>query len=152
MTETAETAIGEKYLIFAVFDRQYAFPAQVVGEVANCDPFFHLPLLPSYVLGVIDRYTVPYALFDISLLLANKPGPRKEALVINKDIDQVAFSIENVSGIADITPDKLMKIESGTGPFELHSAVYASFKWNGEDVYILNIRQLLARIMNEAAQ
>ena len=152
MTETAETAIGEKYLIFAVFDRQYAFPAQVVGEVANCDPFFHLPLLPSYVLGVIDRYTVPYALFDISLLLANKPGPRKEALVINKDIDQVAFSIENVSGIADITPDKLMKIESGTGPFELHSAVYASFKWNGEDVYILNIRQLLARIMNEADQ
>jgi len=152
MTETAETAIGEKYLIFAVSDRQYAFPAQVVGEVANCDPFFHLPLLPSYVLGVIDRYTVPYVLFDISLLLANTPGPRKEALVVNKEIDQVAFSIENVSGIADITPDKLMKIESGTGPFELHSAVYASFKWHGEDVYILNIRQLLARIMNEAAQ
>jgi chemotaxis signal transduction protein len=152
MTETAETAIGEKYLIFAVSDRLYAFPAQVVGEVANCDPFFHLPLLPAYVLGVIDRYSVPYALFDISLLLANTPGPHKEALVVNKEIDQVAFSIENVSGIADITPDKLMKIESGTGPFELHSAVYASFKWNGEDVYILNIRQLLARIMNEAAQ
>jgi purine-binding chemotaxis protein CheW len=152
MAEMSETAIGEKYLIFSVSNRLYSFPAQVIGEVANCDPFFHLPLLPSYVIGVIDRYSVPYALFDISLLLTNTPGPRKEALVINKDIDQIAFSIENVAGIANITPDKLNKIETGTGPFELHNAVYASFKWNGEDVYILNIRQLLARIMNEAAQ
>jgi chemotaxis signal transduction protein len=150
--EMSDSAISEKYLIFCVSDRQYAFPAQVIGEVANCDPFFPLPLLPPYVLGVIDRYSVPYALFDISLLLTNIPGPRKEALVINKDIDQVAFSIENVSGIADITPDKLIKIGTRSGPIELNSAVYASFKWNGEDVYILNIRQLLARVAQEAGK
>ena len=148
----SDNLISEKYLIFSVYDRQYAFPAKVVGEVASCEPLHHLPLLPSYVLGVIDRYSIPYALFDIGFLLTNAPGPHNEALVINKEIDQVAFSIENVSGIADITPDKLIKIETGSGPFELHSAVYASFKWNGEDVYILNIRQLLARIAQEAAQ
>ena len=151
MSETAENAISEKYLIFAVSDRQYAFPAQVIGEVANCEPFFPLPLLPSYALGVIDRYSVPYALFDIGLLLTNTPGSRNEALVINKEIDQVAFSIENVSGIADITPDKLIKIET-SGPIELNSAVYASFKWNGIDVYVLNIRQLLTRVAQEAGK
>jgi len=151
MSETAENAISEKYLIFSVSDRQYAFPAQVIGEVANCEPFFPLPLLPSYALGVINRYSVPYALFDIGLLLTNTPGSRNEALVINKEIDQVAFSIENVSGIADITPDKLIKIET-SGPIELNSAVYASFKWNGIDVYVLNIRQLLTRVAQEAGK
>jgi len=64
MPETADNANGETYLIFSIFDRQYAFPAQVIGEVANCDSVYPLPLLPSYVLGVINRYSIPYALFD----------------------------------------------------------------------------------------
>jgi purine-binding chemotaxis protein CheW len=143
-------AISEKYLIFSIFNRQYAFPAQDIGEVAKCEPLYPLPLLPSYVLGVIDRYSIPYALFDIGFLLTNVPGPRDEALVIKGDIDRVAFSIENVSGIADITPDKLIKI--GSESVQLSSAVHASFNWNGADVYVLDIRRLLARVAQEAGQ
>ncbi len=102
------------------------------------------------MLGVIDRYSIPYALFDIGFLLTNVPGPRDEALVIKGDIDRVAFSIENVSGIADITPDKLIKI--GSESVQLSSAVRASFNWNGADVYVLDIRRLLARVAQEAGQ
>ena len=147
-----DNAQSDKYLIFSVFDRQYAFPAQVIGEVADCNPLYQLPLLPSYVLGVINRYSIPYALFDIGFLLTNAPGPCNEALVIKNDIDQVAFSIEKVTGIADITPDKLIKIETGSRLIELNSAVYASFNWKGEDVYVINIRHLLARVAQEAGK
>jgi purine-binding chemotaxis protein CheW len=143
-------AISEKYLIFSIFSRQYAFPAQDIGEVAKCEPLYPLPLLPSYVLGVINRYSIPYALFDIGFLLTNVPGPRNEALVIKSDIDHVAFSIENVSGIADITPDKLIKIGTGSKSVEINSSVCASFDWNGADVYVLDIRRLLARVAQEA--
>jgi len=150
MPETADNANSETYLIFSIFDRQYAFPAQVIGEVANCDPLYPLPLLPSYVLGVINRYSIPYALFDTGFLLSNVPGPRKEALVIKSDIDQVAFSIDNVSGIASIASDKLIKIETESGPVELSSAVCASFNWKDTDVFVLDIRRILARIAQEA--
>lgn len=150
MSETADSANSEKYLVFSVFDRQYAFPAQVIGEVANCAPLYPLPLLPSYVLGVINRYSVPYALFDTGFLLSNVPGPHKEALVIKSDIDHVAFSIDNVSGIADITSDKLINIEIESGPMELNSAACASFNWKGTDVFVLDIRRILARIAQEA--
>jgi len=155
MPETAkkpDSANDEKYLIFSIFDRQYAFPAQVIGEVANCEPLYPLPLLPSYVLGFIDRYSIPYVLFDIGFLLSNVPGPRNEALVIKSDIDRVAFSIDNVSGIADIASDKLINIETGSGPIELSSAVYASFNWKGTDVFVLDIRRILARVAQEAVQ
>jgi purine-binding chemotaxis protein CheW len=147
-----DDANGEKYLIFSIFNRQYAFPAEVIGEVAKCEPIYQLPLLPSYVLGVIDRYSIPYALFDIGFLLSNVPGPCKEALVIKSDIDRVAFSIDSIAGIADITEDKLLNIETGSGPLELNSAVRASFNWNGTDVFLLDIRRLLARVTEEAAQ
>ena len=155
MPETAkkpDSANDEKYLIFSIFDRQYAFPAQVIGEVANCDPLYPLPLLPSYVLGFIDRYSIPYALFDIGFLLSSVPGPRNEALVIKSDIDRIAFSIDSISGIADITEDALLKIEIGSGPPELNSAVRASFNWNGTDVYLLDIQRLLSRVTEKAAQ
>jgi len=145
-----DNAGGEKYLIFSILNRQYAFPAQDIGEVAKCEPLYPLPLLPSYVLGVINRYSIPYALFDIGFLLSNVPGPRSEALVIKNDIDRVAFSIENVSGIADVTPDKLIKI--GSGSVELNSAVRASFNWNGAEVFVLDIRRLLAHATQEAVQ
>ena len=147
-----DNADSEKYLIFSIFNRQYAFPAQDIGEVANCELLYPLPLLPSYVLGVINRYSIPYALFDIGFLLANVPGPRDEALIIKNDIDRVAFSIENVSGIADITPDKLFKIGTGSESVELNNAVCASFNWNGTDVYVLDIQRLLALVAQEAVQ
>jgi len=148
--EISDKANGEKYLIFSIFERQYAFPAHVIGEVANCEPLYPLPLLPSYVLGVIDRYSIPYALFDTGFLLSNMPGPRNEALVIKSDIDCVAFSIDNVSGIANITPDKLINIETGSKHIELNSAACASFSWNGADVFVLDISRILARIAQEA--
>ena len=148
--EISDKANGEKYLIFSIFERQYAFPAHVIGEVANCEPLYPLPLLPSYVLGVIDRYSIPYALFDTGFLLSNMPGPRNEALVIKSDIDCVAFSIDTVSGFASIGPGKLNSLETGSGPHELTSEVYASFNWNGGDVFVLDVRRLLARITDEA--
>jgi len=155
MPETAgilNNAKEEKYLIFSIFGRQYAFPAQIIGEVANCAPVYPLPLLPSYVLGVINRYSIPHALFDTGFLLSQMPGPRNEALIIMGDIDRVAFAIDKVTGIAGIGPDKLRDVRTGSGADKLTSAVYTSFKWNDDDVYVLDVRRLLARIADEAAR
>ena len=151
-TEMLNSANEEKYLIFSIFGREYAFPSEIIGEVANCNPLYSLPLLPSYVLGFINRYSIPHALLDTGFLLAEKPGPRNEALVIKGDIDRVAFSIDTVSGIASIGPDKLISLGTGSEPHELTGAVYASFQWNGRDVSVLDVRRVLARIAEEAVE
>jgi purine-binding chemotaxis protein CheW len=150
--ETLENANDEKYLIFSIFDRQYAFPARIIGEVALCDAIYPLPLLPSYVLGVINRYSVPYALFDIGFLLFKTPGPRKKVLVVKSEIDRVAFLIDDVSGIVDIAEDQLLGMEKGTEPDESTDAVCASFNWNGDNVFVLDIERILARVTREAVQ
>jgi purine-binding chemotaxis protein CheW len=153
MPETAETTENpsdEKYLIFSILDRQYAFPARIIGEVALCDAIYPLPLLPSYVLGVINRYSVPYALFDTGFLLFKTPGPRKKVLVIKNDIDRVAFLIDDISGIADVASGNLLNIEKGGTEDESTSAVCSSFNWNGGDVFVLDIHTILARVSDEA--
>jgi purine-binding chemotaxis protein CheW len=147
--EMTESTNDEKYLIFSIVDRLYAFPAQIIGEVAKCDAIYPLPLLPPYVLGVINRYSIPYALFDIGSLLFQTSGSRKEALVIKGEIDRVAFLIDSVTGIANIAPGKLIDMETGTEPNELTSAVCASFNWNGSNVFLLDIQRILTRVSQE---
>lgn len=150
MSETADTTIDapiEKFLIFSVHDRLYSFPSRIISEVALFDTVYPLPLVPAYVLGVINRYSVPYALFDIGLLLFSLPGSRKKVLVLKDDIDRIAFLIDDVTGIVDMPQEDLLGIERGTET----EAISASFNWNGENVFVLDIQRILARVSGEVA-
>jgi purine-binding chemotaxis protein CheW len=146
-----QTDNDEKYLIFSIFDRQYAFPSRFIGEIALFDTVYPLPLMPGYVLGVINRYSVPYALFDIGLLLFRAPSPRKKVLVIKDNIDRIAFLIDDVSGISDVPQEKLFSVEQSNESGDLAEAISSSFNWNGNDVFVLDIRRILARVSDEAA-
>jgi len=149
--ETLESANDEKYLIFSILDRQYTFPSRLIGEIALFDTVYPLPLLPAYVLGIINRYSVPYALFDIGLLLFNTPSRSNKVLVLKDSIDRIAFLIDDVSDIADIPQGKLIKAERSAESGDLTDAVSASFNWNGGDVFVLDIHRILARVSGEVA-
>jgi purine-binding chemotaxis protein CheW len=149
--QETENNAEEKYLVFSMMDRKYAFPSRLVGEIALFDTVYPLPLLPAYVLGVINRYSVPYALFDIGLLLFRTPGPRNKVLVLKDDVDRVAFLIDDVYGIADVPQDNLFDIERDAGQEDSTDAVSASFNWNSDDVFVLDIQRVLARVSAETS-
>ena len=146
-----KNADEEKYLIFTILGRQYTFPSRLIGEIALFEAVYPLPLMPPYVLGVINRYSVPYALFDIGLLLFKSPSPRGKVLVLKENIDRVAFLIDDVSGIADVPQEKLINVDRGIESNDTAEAVSASFNWNGSDVFVLDVQRILARITSEAS-
>lgn len=148
--QETESANYEKYLIFSILDKQYSFPSRQIGEIALFDAVYPLPLMPPYVLGVINRYSVPYALFDIGLLLFKTPGKRKKVLVLKDEIDRVAFLIDDVTGIADVPEGTLLDIERNAGSGDTTEAVSASFNWNGSDVFVLDVKKILAFVSQEA--
>jgi len=141
----------EKFLIFSILDKFYSFPSRLIGEIALYDTVYPLPLLPSYVLGVINRYSVPYALFDISLLFYKTPGARKKVLIFKDEIDKIACLIDDVSGIADIPRENLFSIERSIDSNDITDAVSSSFNWNGHDVFVLDVNRILARVSGETA-
>ena len=149
--EEQKSANDEKYLIFSILGRLYTFPSRIIGEIALFETVYPLPLVPSYVLGVINRYSVPYALFDIGLLLFKTPSPRGKVLVLKDEIDRLAFLIDDVSGITDVSQEKLVIIERGTDSDDVAEAVSATFNWKGSDVLVLDVQRILARISAEVA-
>ena len=147
--QTPKSVNDEKYLIFTVSGQYYSFPARFIGEIALFDAVYPLPLMPLYVLGVINRYSIPYALFDIGLLLSNTPSLRSKVLVIKDNIDRIAFLIDDVISIDDVPQEKLLGIERGVESYDATEVVSASFNHNGSDVLVLDIQRILARVSAE---
>jgi purine-binding chemotaxis protein CheW len=113
------------------------------------DAVYPLPLVPDYMLGIINRYSVPYALLDIGLLLYKTPSPRNKILVLKDNIDRIAFLIDDIIDIPDIPQEQLFGIERKTDSDDISETISASFKWNGYDVFVLDIQRILIRISSE---
>jgi purine-binding chemotaxis protein CheW len=158
MSETAEVysnlqkdqeANTEKYLIFSILGKLYSFPSRIIGEIVLFDAVYPLPLMPSFILGIVNRYSIPYALFDIGLLFFNTPSPRKKVLVVKDSIDRVSFLIDDVNGIAEVQHCDLFNLERGSDSTDLTDMVCASFNWNNNDVLVLDMQKILGRITEE---
>ena len=148
--EVLESVDSEKYLIFSILGRLYSFPSRIISEIAIFDKVYPLPLLPEYVPGIINRYSVPHALFDIGLLLFNSPSPRNKVLVLKEEIDRIALLIDDVSGITDVSPDMLLNIDKTEKSGDLAEAISATFNWNDANVFVLDIENILGRATDEA--
>ena len=143
--ENIENAVPiEKYLVFTIREKLYALPSRIINEVAALEKVFPLPLVPDYVRGIINRYSVPYALVDISFLFFKDSSAARKVIVLKQEIDKLAFLIDDVTDIADITSDKLLKIDQ-----EEISAISAFFEWKGTQVFCLEIEELIKTIKGD---
>jgi len=149
--ESAETVNSEKFLIFYILGKLYSFPSRLIGEIALFDKVFPLPLMPSYVLGVVNRYSAPYALFDIGLLFQKTASPRNKIIILKEEIDRIAFLIDDVAGIADIQNDDLLVVERNSDSADLTEIICASFKWENNDVFVLDANRIMSRVSKEIA-
>jgi purine-binding chemotaxis protein CheW len=149
-TSGAETPAGEKYLIFTILGRYYALPSKLIGEIALFDAVYPLPLLPEYVPGIINRYSTPYALIDIGLFLQKTATPGTKILTLKEQVDKAAILIDDVADIVDIPFADLLRIEQETDINDIVSVIIYSFLWNDVTVFVLDIRKILNRIVNDA--
>ena len=149
LEEVPDGQASEKFLVFSILGRLYSFPSRLISEIALFDTVYPLPMMPSFVIGVVNRYSVPYALFDIGILFHKSPCKRNKVLILKDEIDRIAFLIDDVSGIADIHPESLFITERGVETGELTDAVGATFNWNETDVFVLDVNRILSRVSEE---
>ncbi|MCL2478897.1 MAG: chemotaxis protein CheW [Treponema sp.] len=139
--------MDEKYLIFTIRDKQYALPSKIISEVAALDRIFPLPLLPDYVRGLINRYSIPYALIDICCLFFKEASGAGKLIVLKEEVDNIAFLIDDVTDIADLPPDKLMNIEQKES--SLDGLINAFFEWKGNQVFCLDTAEIIGRVKQD---
>jgi purine-binding chemotaxis protein CheW len=149
MPETYSVAAAvntEKYLIFTILGKYYTFPSRFISEVTAFDKFYPLPLLPGYVKGIINRYSAPFALIDIGLLVRETPTPESKVVVLKETVDKLAFLIDDVVDIIDIPVSNLLKVEQGSEGDDVTDIIESSFEWHDTHVFVLGIRQIINRV------
>jgi len=137
----------QKFLIFTIGDERYALPSGIIGEVAVLEKAFPLPLVPDYVRGIINRYSIPYALVDISLFLKKDVSNAAKVIVLKEEVEKIAFLIDDVVDIADLQPSMLIKIEKEADDFD--SSINACFEWKKNNVLCLDTEELIGRIKKD---
>jgi len=144
LEKTEKNVVLEKYLIFTIKEKRYALPSKLISEVAVLEKVFPLPLVPDYVCGIINRYSVPYALIDVSFLLFKDSSTARKVIVLKEEVDKLAFLIDDVTDIADLPQNKLFKIEE-----EEVNAINAFFEWKDSQVFCLEIEELIKTIKGD---
>jgi purine-binding chemotaxis protein CheW len=147
--EESEVFNGEKYLIFTILGKFYTFPSRIISEVTAFDMVYPLPLVPEYMLGIINRYSAPYALVDIGLLIQKTPTPQSKVVVLKETVEKIAFLIDDVVDIVDVAHADLLKIEQAVDVSDATDILEASFGWRDTNVFVLNIRQIISRVVSE---
>ncbi|MCL2765735.1 MAG: chemotaxis protein CheW [Treponema sp.] len=146
----AEGPSEDKHLIFSIRDKYYALPFKVVSEVASLEKISPMPLTPNYVRGIVNRYSIPYALIDIGFILHNEVSNIEKAIVLKEEIDKLVFLIDDVTDIADILPENIHKIEHEENT--IATSVNAFFNWNGNHVFCIDTEELIHKIKQDFDQ
>jgi purine-binding chemotaxis protein CheW len=139
----------EKYLIFTILGTYYTFPSRFISEVSAFEKVYPLPLLPAYVKGIINRYSVPYALLDIGLLIRETPTPESKVVVLKETVDKLAILIDDVADIIDIPVSALLKVEQDADRDVVTDIIESSFEWHDTHVFVLGIRQIINRVKTD---
>ncbi|MDR3161705.1 MAG: chemotaxis protein CheW [Spirochaetaceae bacterium] len=139
----------EKYLIFTILGKHYTFPSRFISEVTAFEKVYPLPLLPPYIRGIINRYSVPYALIDLGLLIRETATPEAKVVVLKEAVEKLAFLIDDVVDIIDIPVSDILKFEQGAEWDDSTDIIESSFEWHDTDVFVLGIRQILNRITTD---
>ncbi|MDR2363687.1 MAG: chemotaxis protein CheW [Spirochaetaceae bacterium] len=142
----AAAANREKYLIFTILGKFYTFPSRFISEVTAFSHVYPLPLMPDYVRGIINRYSVPFALIDIGLLTRETPTPEVKVVVLKESVDKLAFLIDDVVDIIDIPVSDILKLEQGAERDDAIDIIESSFEWHDTHVFVLDIRRIINRL------
>jgi purine-binding chemotaxis protein CheW len=121
----------------------------MINEVAVYDKAYPLPLLPDYVKGIINRYSVPYALIDLGLFMIKTASTLSKVMVLKESVDKVAFMIDDVVDIVDVPVEQILKVEQGIENQDATMVIEASFEWHETDVFILSICEIISRIKKD---
>lgn len=133
----------QRYLIFSLEGKKYALQAEYAREILINTEIYFLPFVPAYISGLINRHGDPYTVIDLKVLLESTPQKSTRFLVLNVENDQIALLIEDIIDISEIDEKELFKLSSDDREGDFFKG---SFNFKGDEVLILNIRNILEKL------
>ena len=101
-------AESQKYLLFLSGGLLFGAGAEYVVEIITNHPITSLPLVPSYVRGIINLRGQIIPIVDIRLLLGQAPSGQDCIIILNISDTLVGVLVDTVQRMLDVASDSLL--------------------------------------------
>jgi chemotaxis signal transduction protein len=133
-----------KFIVFNIGESIYAIEANAIREIVLDISIFHVPFVPTYVRGFINRHGEPYTVIDLMILFEQRKLDSSTFLVLSDDDNPAAFLISEVVEIMKIPEDHVHYITSETFQQEfITGSVSAQEK---KEILILDYKEIFKRL------
>ncbi len=173
--EQAESVVEETimWLVFAIGNERFAIPSSEVGEIIRDVAVYHLPFLPSYVDGVINKRGDPCAVINPVLLLDRQTVESKEEddeaeeengvpvlnskknvrkdevslfLVLNRDGDQLCLRITDILFFHESRKQDVHMLVTENADTSFYSG---TVEYNHTEIPVINAAAFELRLRND---
>lgn len=131
-------------LIFKINDTSYAIESKDVKEIVRNTEIFPVPFVPSYLKGVLNYYSKPFAVVDFSLLINEKQQESKIFMVLN-DENSTALQVTDIQEFRGENDTVLHNFTESENSIFFKAAI----KTDEEIIPILNMTTILEKIKND---
>lgn len=100
----------EKFLLFSSDSLMFGVPAENVVEVLTSHSITTLPLVPSYIQGIINLRGKIIPILDIRLLLGKWPKDDCCIMILDIDGTSIGILVDEVYRMLDIQKDSIMSV------------------------------------------
>ena len=140
--ETAKTSVEEKamttWLIFLISEKKYAVRSSDVVEIISDLAVYHLPFMPKYVEGVLNRRGDPFTVINPNPLLSDssvlEPPEKSLFMIFKRSDDQLSLHISDILLFTKIEDSELKLIPDATE----ESFFLGTVGYNQEEIPVLN--------------
>ena len=137
-TVTIDNKAMTTWLIFLISEKKYAVRSSDVVEIIDDLSVYHIPFMPKYIEGVLNRRGEPYTVINPNSIFENDknyPPPAKSLFMIFKrDDDQLSLHISDILLFTSIEDTELKLIPDATE----ESFFLGTVTYNGEEIPVLN--------------
>lgn len=100
--DTDQTSTTEKYLLFLSDELLFGASASYIVEIITNHPITTLPLVPSYIHGIINLRGQLIPIVDIRQLLGQSPGSCDCIVILNINDTMVGILVDTVQKMIDV--------------------------------------------------
>ena len=108
--EAAPASQSEKYLLFLSDGLLFGVPAEEVVEIITGHAITKLPLVPSYIRGIINLRGQILPIVDIRRLLDQEECQSDCMMILQSDGTQVGILVDQVQKMVDIDTSALLPV------------------------------------------
>ena len=136
--KAAEEKPMTTWLIFLISDKKYAIRSSDVVEIISDLAVYHLPFMPKYVEGVLNRRGDPFTVINPNLIIdeeSNAAPPEKSLfMILKRSDDQLSLHISDILLFTKIEDSELKLIPDATE----ESLFLGTVLYEGEEIPVLN--------------